>query len=169
LKTKTTAISILTIGMIAAGVAAAVNYKQWWVYPEFHAVASLAYKDPDSVKFRSDSMPNAEVLCGEANAKNGYGAYGGFKRYIATKQGAVYLEGEGLVRPPKSDTGISAAIESMELDITALRLQNERLRARQEQAKSGSAKEEQLSDHEAMEKARGLRFDKEWSERCEKA
>jgi len=155
--------------MIAAGVAAAVNYKQWWVYPEFHAVASSAYKDPDSVKFRSDTMPNAEVLCGEANAKNGYGAYGGFKRYIATKEGTVYIEGEGLVRSPKGDTGIKAAIESMQLDITALELQNARMVARNEQAKSGLAQDEKLSDREAMEKARALRFDKEWKARCEKA
>jgi hypothetical protein len=47
-------------------------------------------KDPDSVKFRGltayklyeTSSSKADVLCGEVNAKNSYGGYSGFKRFV---------------------------------------------------------------------------------------
>lgn len=45
-------------------------------------------KDGDSAKFR-----NQWELCGEVNAKNSFGAYTGFQRYIMTKE-KIYFENE---------------------------------------------------------------------------
>lgn len=44
-------------------------------------------KDPDSADFRSEFVSKlsngALVLCGEVNAKNSFGGFTGFKRFIA--------------------------------------------------------------------------------------
>lgn len=45
-------------------------------------------KDPSSVKFR-----NMKGACGEVNAKNGFGGYTGFKRFIGTPN-MTLIEGE---------------------------------------------------------------------------
>jgi hypothetical protein len=39
-------------------------------------------KDPDSARFRSEFVTHDGTVCGFVNAKNSYGGYGGFKRYI---------------------------------------------------------------------------------------
>lgn len=42
-------------------------------------------KDPDSAKFR-----NVKGVCGEVNAKNGFGAYGGYKKFINLPEGVLF-------------------------------------------------------------------------------
>ena len=42
-------------------------------------------KDPDSAKFQ-----NLDGICGEVNAKNSFGAYGGFKKFIDTGDGVIF-------------------------------------------------------------------------------
>lgn len=118
------------------------------------------------MKFSGNSMPNAEVLCGEANAKNGCGAYGGYKRFIATKEGAVYLEGQGRVRSSGRNSAVDEAIEDMQMESTALQLQNKRFELRNEQAKANLPQDEKLSDSEAIEQARTIAFDTAWKARC---
>jgi hypothetical protein len=54
-------------------------------------------KDPSSVKFRNDYAKTKNghtVICGEINAKNGFGAYGGFQRFISNgnPDGTFYEE-----------------------------------------------------------------------------
>lgn len=44
-------------------------------------------KDPDSAQFR-----NQKRICGEVNAKNSFGGYAGFKRFIAGGKELVFLE-----------------------------------------------------------------------------
>jgi len=39
-------------------------------------------KDPDSVKYRNVQEYSENVVCGEYNAKNSYGAYGGYETFI---------------------------------------------------------------------------------------
>lgn len=46
-------------------------------------------KDPNSVAFR-----NVMGNCGEINAKNGFGAYVGFKRFLVKPDGQVVIENE---------------------------------------------------------------------------
>lgn len=49
-------------------------------------------KDPDSAKFRNvrtEGIPDGIVVCGEYNAKNSYGGYVGFNRFVAGISGAT--------------------------------------------------------------------------------
>jgi hypothetical protein len=48
-------------------------------------------KDPLAVQFRNLFLSDGQVpkLCGEVNAKNSYGAYIGFRKFIATEKGEV--------------------------------------------------------------------------------
>lgn len=50
-------------------------------------------KDPESARFRSEFVGKDGAVCGFVNAKNSYGGYGGFKRYIAAP-GFVAVESE---------------------------------------------------------------------------
>ena len=47
-------------------------------------------RDPDSARFQN-VVSDGDYICGEYNAKNGYGAYGGFDvfSYSRTKKSAV--------------------------------------------------------------------------------
>lgn len=49
-----------------------------------------ALKDPRSAEFR-----NQYGICGEVNAKNSFGGYTGFKRFIAGSKDLVLIEGAG--------------------------------------------------------------------------
>lgn len=51
-------------------------------------IVKNSLKDGESAKFR-----NQWELCGEVNAKNSFGAYTGFQRYILTKE-KIYFENE---------------------------------------------------------------------------
>lgn len=39
-------------------------------------------KDPDSAEFRNEHVGTGGIPCGEVNAKNSFGGYTGFKRYL---------------------------------------------------------------------------------------
>ena len=76
---------ILVLGMLAIGV---VSTCLVYLFPKDtlrvqNHIRELA-KDPDSVKFYNVRQPLEPVVCGELNAKNGFGAYGGRKRFLAT-------------------------------------------------------------------------------------
>jgi hypothetical protein len=45
------------------------------------AFAASALKDPSSVQLRN-VQANKEVICGEYNSKNSYGAYGGYEPFV---------------------------------------------------------------------------------------
>lgn len=51
-------------------------------------------KDAEAAKFRNQFVGKSGVPCGEVNAKNGFGAYNGFKRYMASGGGISVIEGE---------------------------------------------------------------------------
>jgi hypothetical protein len=56
---------------------------------------SYSLVDPDSAKFREVFVaPNQVAICGEVNAKNSFGGYVGFRKfmYSPTKQG---IDGDG--------------------------------------------------------------------------
>ncbi len=46
-------------------------------------------KDPGSAEFR-----NEVAFCGEVNSKNSFGAYTGFKRYIAASDSLIIMEND---------------------------------------------------------------------------
>ena len=54
--------------------------------------AKKTLKDPDSAKFQNIRMMDydgGKVLCGEINAKNSYGGYVGYKRFVAGTSAAT--------------------------------------------------------------------------------
>jgi hypothetical protein len=53
-----------------------------------------ALKDPDSAKFRTEFVGKDGAVCGFVNAKNSYGGYGGFERYIVTSDAVSLDAGE---------------------------------------------------------------------------
>ncbi len=62
---------------------------------------ALMLKDPASAKFRNSYFSLAliggkeiPVTCGEVNAKNSFGAYTGYERFIAPATGISYLESQ---------------------------------------------------------------------------
>ncbi|RZF63828.1 hypothetical protein EWE75_14450 [Sphingomonas populi] len=60
-------------------------------------------KDADSAKFRNEFVnaldTGAQMLCGEVNSKNAFGAYTGFKRFIASPnpEAPNMIEGEEMM------------------------------------------------------------------------
>lgn len=63
------------------------------------AKASLArsLKDPESARFRDVSLvpyQDGAVICGEVNAKNSYGGYVGYKRFVASTEEFLFAEDE---------------------------------------------------------------------------
>lgn len=55
-------------------------------------------KDPDSAEFRNQSG-----LCGEVNAKNGFGGYTGYRRFMAANEDLVVFEGGKRLTPAEFD------------------------------------------------------------------
>lgn len=50
-------------------------------------------KDPDSAQFRGLHTRNDVYLCGEVNARNSYGGYGGFKEFVTIGEaGLVWFD-----------------------------------------------------------------------------
>ena len=93
-------------GLLIAACAAAGGYYAWSARlpasiaePRQKVIAQL--KDPESARFRNEFFSMSEhgenpvkSLCGEFNAKNAYGGYPGFKRYIVAATGMVMIEGQ---------------------------------------------------------------------------
>ncbi len=54
----------------------------------------LRMKDPSSAQFRNVKLNfHGDALCGEVNARNGFGGYNGFKHFVVTQDGA-YVESD---------------------------------------------------------------------------
>lgn len=59
------------------------------------AAITRELKDPESARFRDITVRNfqgGKVICGEMNAKNSYGGYVGFKRFMASHRKSVIEE-----------------------------------------------------------------------------
>jgi hypothetical protein len=63
---------------------------------EAKEIIASTFKDPDSVKFKNLRISNDGYwICGEVNAKNSYGGYGGFRRFYALWAGAFVRTDDG--------------------------------------------------------------------------
>jgi len=74
--------------------------------------ASYSLKDPDSAKFRNVRIVgyfNWKLICGEINAKNSYGAYVGYSRFVAGISAAT-IESKGS-RYPEIDAAANAGLD----------------------------------------------------------
>lgn len=49
-------------------------------------------KDPGSAEFRSEFIGPTGLACGEVNAKNSFGGYAGFARYVSGGSKTTFLE-----------------------------------------------------------------------------
>lgn len=75
----------------AANEAAMQEIKMQRLAREF---VSKNLKDPGSAEFRNQSR-----RCGEVNAKNSFGGYTGFRRFMAANENMVVFEGDGRMDP----------------------------------------------------------------------
>jgi hypothetical protein len=64
-------------------------------------------KDPGSAQFRN-VVDRGELVCGEVNAKNSFGGYGGYKPFLAEKTNRGWDGGIVDTSPPSKCQGLSA-------------------------------------------------------------
>jgi hypothetical protein len=95
--------------LLAVGVAYQL-YRGWvWLFPPtdpaiesaqgeardrtFAAQEGVRYhaKDPASVQFR-EVFATATMVCGQYNARNSYGAYAGFMRFVSDGKNVIWIE-----------------------------------------------------------------------------
>ena len=86
---------------------------------EMRGPVAKMLKDPGSAQFQSEVYKGSWVwpqgpMCGEVNAKNAYGAYTGFKRFISASGAASYVEGLGYV---DKDAGSSSRNLLADMDV----------------------------------------------------
>lgn len=82
----------------AAGFTIVAKYDDWFVFPKTRQLVADQLSDPASAQFRNERVGKESWHCGEVNAKNGMGGYGGFKRFIAGPYNKIiYLEGAGML------------------------------------------------------------------------
>lgn len=97
---KTIAVVAVVVTAVAVAVVAVVqwqkNSKILAVMDTHRLAVANKFLDPESVKFRSmkgythlnATGETMYALCGESNAKNGFGAYTGYKRFVVTARAA---------------------------------------------------------------------------------
>lgn len=84
--------------VIAAGLTIRAKFDDWFVFPKTQRMVADQLVDPTSAQFRNDRIAKEGWHCGEVNAKNSMGGYGGFKRFIAGQSNKIiYLEGAGML------------------------------------------------------------------------
>jgi hypothetical protein len=153
-------IKLLAIGLAALlglGGFTYVNYDEWFKYPALRGYVSSQMKDPASTKFRGERISSSGWLCGEMNAKNGYGAYDGFKRFISASPTSAYVDGIGYV-------GIEKESSTAEI-IDRLKERNQILTDKNaENAKYGNLIKH--STRELEEIVTSTVFNRRWSESC---
>jgi len=94
------ALALISVGAHAAGAAELIAQYQRSLPGELHRSVVDSLKDGPSARFRGqflsendpDDFPLVTSLCGEVNAKNSYGAYAGFHRFVATSSGLIIFE-----------------------------------------------------------------------------
>ena len=88
--------------LIAVAAVGAAIWNGWgWFGPSQRRVLLAELVDPDSARFRNEKVTKDGYLCGEFNAKNKMGGYGGFTRYMAHENGILLIDGESNWRAPR--------------------------------------------------------------------
>jgi hypothetical protein len=140
------------------------QYDEWFVFPSKRAFINNNLKDPSSTQYRNERMTKSGWLCGELNAKNGNGAYAGFKRFAAGSADDAYLEGEDYIG---IGPGASNRVASTDFILARLQVKIEM----QENFKKlreivPDAKLVTLSEREVTEKAAANIFEEKWNAVC---
>lgn len=97
-KKPTSRLTIAIIGFVVVGVGVSLSrpdvdaaapapeplkYPRTEISSHARSMIRVSAKDADSLKFRNEFTAQPGVYCGEVNGKNSFGAYAGFKRFIA--------------------------------------------------------------------------------------
>ena len=81
------------LGIAIAGYIGLLKYKKEHKFDEIKQQVSYYFKDPSSTQFRGVVRSGGHI-CGEVNAKNGFGAYGGFHKFYVELGILVKIEGD---------------------------------------------------------------------------
>lgn len=147
--------------LIAAATSAGVlwfKYDDWIKIPRARQPVRDLMKDPDSTKFRAESLESDGWLCGELNSKNEYGAYVGFKRFMSNKKGGKFFIDDMQLNELIND-GSSAEV------LYRLRKESEILQREIESRKSGSTIIN-FSQRERDKIVAGEIFKDKWRDNC---
>lgn len=130
---------------------------------EMRGPVAKMLKDPGSAQFQSEAHEGGWIwprgpLCGEVNAKNNFGAYTGFKRFISASDGAAYVEGLGYVDADKDGSSRNLLAD--------MNIENDVLRNVLQIGKDSGGKITYTQDQ--IEKmVESAIFDRRWSEICQ--
>lgn len=83
----------LVVALAAAGYVWVLKYKKEHKFDKIKNEVSYYFKDPSSTQFRG-VVSSGSHICGEVNAKNGFGAYGGFRKFYVELGVLVKIEGD---------------------------------------------------------------------------
>lgn len=103
-----------------------IKYEEWIKIPQAREPVRALMKDPDSTQFKADYLEGDGWLCGELNAKNEYGAYVGFKRFMSNaKGGKIYIDGMGALGNQHDAESTGEMIARLDKEIKLLKQSNE--------------------------------------------
>lgn len=160
-------LSTLAVALVLAGFWVYTKYDEWFVYPSLRAHVNTHMKDPTNTQFRNERLTTYGWLCGEMNAKNGMGGYGGFVRYIAGSANDAYVEGIGKLEQStdKSELPSTEYIVAMiEKKIEVIKEATEVLMALR--TANPDMKLEKPSEQEIEAKAMTKYFSEKWDANC---
>lgn len=87
----------------------------------FQAQTAQQLKDPQSAQFVKVRLNTTKTaLCGQVNAKNGYGGYVGFRDFIATEKG-VFIKPEVCGNASMADTPPTEGIACIKYAIATIK------------------------------------------------
>ncbi|MDN2675657.1 hypothetical protein [Janthinobacterium sp. SUN033] len=145
----------LVISFMIGAVTLYAKYDSWVTLPKAREPVRAVTKDPESAQFKADYLTRDGWLCGEMNAKNEYGAYVGFKRFISNSTtGKIYIEGSGHI----GQLSTEEILKQLDKKIALLKKQNE--------IKAAGGSVTKYSDSERDRIALQEVFEDHWGEIC---
>lgn len=154
--TKTTSrLIVAAITLAAAAAATAYKWDDLVVKPTMRAAVEASMKDPSSVLYRNEVIAHDARVCGELNAKNGYGAYVGFKRFISEEH-RFAIEGDDVDSWRVGEASTAEVMDAMQLRIEVLQAANKMMAA------SGV----RMSQSEVDAQVKAVAFQRLWDSKC---
>lgn len=155
---KKIALSLAAVVLVVAGTAFTIKQPAEFKLVEqrrAHAVQQM--RDPESVQFRAERLTGDGWLCGEMNGKNAYGAYTGFKRFMAMGEYDAWIDGSGYAGKPDSQPTAQILAE-MDAKIAVLH--------RHIEAKKKQPELPTLSEQQVAALAEQEMFAERWKKHC---
>lgn len=153
------AAGIATIAFTAALVAS--QWDAWVVAPQLREGFLASAKDPSSAQFQNEVIYKKHI-CGEANLRNEYGGYVGYKRFISTKT-AYSSDGDGKMSIDSDEPSTQDVIEELDWMNGEMKAAN---KAYQAMAAQG-IELPKLGKVPSDEAKHARRFNRLWSRHCE--